>query len=264
MNRSRIREIIFETDTKAGKVFDIVLLVCIGISVLAVLLESVATIAERHGRLLRFLEWNFTILFTLEYAMRLYCVEKPVKYARSFFGIVDLLSILPTYLSVFIVGSQSLLVIRGLRLLRIFRVLKFARHVSEASVLMSALKASRPKITVFLGAVFTITIICGTAMYMVEGGRNGFRNIPESIYWAIVTTTTVGYGDLVPQTVLGKIIASAMMIMGYSILAVPTGIVSVELAHASRLSVGKKLCPSCSSEGHDIDALYCRFCGSHL
>ncbi len=264
MTKQRLREIIFEADTPMGKAFDVGLLAAIAVSVAAVLLESIPSVREQYGWWLRLLEWNFTLVFSVEYALRVYCVDKPVKYIKSFYGLVDLLSILPTYLSLLVAGSQSLLVIRGLRLLRIFRVLKFARHASEAHVLMAALRASRPKITVFLGSVLTLVIIFGTLMYLAEGDQAGFDTIPGSIYWAIVTTTTVGYGDIVPHSVLGKVIASCMMIMGYAIIAVPTGIVSVELAHASKLQVSTRACKSCSREGHDMDSLFCRFCGSEL
>jgi voltage-gated potassium channel len=264
MNKAKLREIIFEADTPLGKFFDVGLLLAILVSVIAVLLESVASIREQYGFWLRLLEWNFTLVFTIEYLLRIYCVEKPRKYIKSFFGIVDLLSILPTYLSLVLVGSQSLLVIRGLRLLRVFRIFKFVRHASEAKVLMAAMRASGAKITVFLGSVVTIVIICGTVIYLIEGEYSGFDNIPNSIYWAIVTVTTVGYGDIVPHTILGKCIASVMMVMGYAIIAVPTGIVSVELANASRLHISTRICSSCSKEGHDADSMFCRYCGTKL
>jgi len=254
--KARLHEIIFEADTPAGKAFDIVLLVLIVLSVIAVMLESVASVRQQYGLWLRTFEWMVTILFTIEYVLRLYCVGKPLQYARSFFGIVDLLSILPTYLSLVIPGAQSFMVIRALRLLRVFRVLKLAHFVGEASELTAALRASARKIIVFLGAVLTLVVIVGSLMYVIEGEAHGFTNIPVSIYWAIVTMTTVGYGDIAPQTPLGKILASAIMIMGYGIIAVPTGIVSVELAGVAK---GKKIstqaCPECGAGDHASDAV---------
>ncbi len=262
--RSRLHEIIFEADTPAGKAFDVALLVLIILSVVAVMLESTSTIAARYGPWLRTFEWVVTILFTIEYLLRLYSVGNPLRYARSFFGIVDLLAILPTYLSIFIPGAQTLLVIRALRLLRVFRVLKLAQFVGEASELRAALRASARKIIVFLGAVLTIVVIVGSMMYLIEGEANGFTSIPVSIYWAIVTMTTVGYGDIAPQTALGKILASAIMIMGYGIIAVPTGIVSVELAGVTRKKISTQACPQCGAEGHDADAVHCKYCGDKL
>ena len=262
--QNTIHEIIFEADTPAGKAFDVALLVLIILSVVAVMLESTKTIEVRYGDLLRTFEWIVTIIFTIEYVLRLYCVGKPARYARSFFGIVDLLAILPTYLSVIIPGAQSLLVIRALRLLRVFRVLKLAHFVGEASELRAALQASARKIIVFLGAVLTIVVIVGSLMYLIEGEENGFTSIPVSIYWAIVTMTTVGYGDIAPQTPLGKILASAIMIMGYGIIAVPTGIVSVELAGVTRRRITTQACPECGAGGHDGDAVHCKYCGGKI
>jgi voltage-gated potassium channel len=262
--RERIHEIIFGADTPAGKAFDVSLMALIIASVLAVILESVASIREDFGPWLRAFEWFVTVVFTAEYVLRLYCVDKRRRYARSFFGIVDLLAILPTYLSLIFPGVQSLLVIRALRLLRVFRVLKLAHFVGEAAQLWAALRASARKIVVFLGTVLTIVVIVGSAMYLVEGEESGFTNIPVSIYWAIVTMTTVGYGDIAPQTPLGKILASVIMIMGYGIIAVPTGIVTVELAGAARLSLTGKACPGCGAQGHGRDAKHCKFCGAEL
>jgi voltage-gated potassium channel len=263
--RDRLHEIIFGADTPAGKAFDVVLLILIIASVLAVVLESVSRIHHEYGPWLRAFEWAVTIAFTIEYLLRLYCVDKPWRYARSFYGIVDLLAIVPTYLSLFLPGAQSLLVIRGLRLLRVFRVLKLVHFVGEASELMTALRASTRKIIVFLGAVLTIVVIVGSAMYLIEGAEHGFENIPVSIYWAIVTMTTVGYGDMAPQTALGKTLASMIMILGYGIIAVPTGIVSVELAGVTRKkAVTGRACPGCGGHGHDSDADYCKFCGTEL
>ena len=262
--RERIHEIIFEADTPAGKAFDVALLVFIILSVVAVMLESTSTVAAQYGRELSAFEWLVTILFTIEYLLRLYSVRRPARYARSFFGIVDLLAILPTYLSLIIPGAQSLLVIRALRLLRVFRVLKLAQFVGEASELTAALRGSARKIIVFLGAVLTIVIIVGSMMYLIEGEANGFASIPTSIYWAIVTMTTVGYGDIAPQTPLGKILASALMILGYGIIAVPTGIVTVEIAGTLRHSTRTEACMECGGEDHASDAVFCKYCGSKL
>jgi voltage-gated potassium channel len=262
--RQRLHEIIFEAETPEGKAFDVALLVCIVASVVVVLLDSVASIRARYGTVLRGLEWTFTILFTVEYVLRLATVGKPLRYALSFFGIVDLLAVVPTYLSVFFAGAQSLIVIRALRLLRIFRVLKLAHFVGEARMLRAALHASLRKITVFLGTVLTIVLIVGALMYLIEGEESGFGNIPQSMYWAVVTLTTVGYGDIAPQTVIGKALASVVMIMGYGIIAVPTGIVTVELAHARRAPISTEACPECGSGGHDADADYCKYCGGRL
>jgi len=262
--RERLHEIIFEAETPAGKAFDVALLVCIVASVATVLLESVASIRAQYGTLLRALEWGFTILFTVEYVLRLICVRRPLRYALSFFGLVDLLAIVPTYLSVFVAGAQSLIVIRALRLLRIFRVLKLAHFVGEASMLRDALRASMRKITVFLGTVLTVVLIVGSLMYLVEGEASGFTSIPQSMYWAIVTLTTVGYGDIAPQTVVGKLLASVVMILGYGIIAVPTGIVTVELAHARRAPITTEACRDCGKGGHDSNADFCKFCGARL
>ena len=262
--RERIHEIIFEAETPAGKAFDIALLILIVISIAAVFLESVAEIRNRYGPLLRTVEWVVTILFTIEYILRLYCVRKPWRYALSFYGIVDLLAVLPSYLSFFIAGSQSLLVFRALRLLRVFRVLKLAHFVGEARLLRAALHASSRKIIVFLGAVLIIVVIVGALMYLIEGAQNGFTSIPQSVYWTIVTMTTVGYGDIAPQTVLGKLLASAVMILGYGLIAVPTGIVTVEIASSYKTSTRTHACQECGAEGHASDAAYCKYCGAEL
>jgi voltage-gated potassium channel len=262
--RARLHEIIFEADTPAGRTFDLVLMGLIIVSVIAVALESVSAIRSQYGPWLRGFEWFITVLFTIEYLLRLYSVGRPVRYARSFFGVVDLLAILPTYISVLVPGAQSLLAIRALRLLRVFRVLKLAHFVGEARELVAALRASARKIIVFLGAVLTIVIVVGALMYLIEGEANGFTSIPESIYWAIVTLTTVGYGDIAPHTPLGKLLASAIMILGYGILAVPTGIVTVELAGVYRRTLSTQACPECAAEGHDSDARHCKYCGAKL
>jgi voltage-gated potassium channel len=256
---------IFEADTPSGKFFDIALIVCILLSVLVVMLDSVASINQQYGELLYSLEWFFTILFTVEYLLRLSCVVRPSAYAGSFFGVVDLLAVLPTYLSVLLPGTRYLLVIRLLRVLRVFRVLKIVRFVSEASQLRKALFASSRKIFVFLFAVMTIVVILGSLMYVIEGEEHGFTSIPKSVYWAIVTLTTVGYGDLSPQTGLGQSLAAVIMILGYSIIAVPTGIVSVEMAQVQGLGqLTTQSCPHCTREGHAPDAKFCKHCGSAL
>ncbi len=262
--RSRMHEIIFEADTPEGKAFDVVLIWSIILSVTAVTLESVAIIRDQYGPALQAVEWFFTVLFSLEYILRLTCVRRPLRYARSFFGVVDLLAIVPTYISLLIPGSQYLLAVRILRLLRIFRVLKLTKYLSEARVINAALLASRRKISVFLFAMFTIMVIIGAVMYVVEGDEHGFTDIPTSVYWAIVTMTTVGYGDISPGTPLGKALASVVMIIGYSILAVPTGIVTVEISEAARRRISTQACPSCGRDGHDFDAVHCKYCGAPI
>jgi voltage-gated potassium channel len=263
--RHQLHETIFEADTAAGKAFDVALIVAIMLSVLVIMLESVAAYRQEYGTALRVLEWVFTGLFTLEYLLRLYSVGRPLSYARSFFGIDDLVSVLPTYLSLFFVGAQSLLVIRAIRLLRIFRVLKLAHYLGEADVLRQALFASRPKITVFLIAVLNIACIMGALMYLIEGEASGFNNIPVSMYWAIVTMTTVGFGDIAPKTPQGQFLAAILMLMGYGIIAVPTGIVGAEIAKAGRAKpVSNQACPACGAEGHDADAAHCKYCGARL
>lgn len=262
--RSRLHEIIFEADTPAGKLFDIVLIATILASIVAVMLESVTVVREQYGDALRIAEWVFTALFTLEYALRIFTVNSRRRYVVSFYGLVDLAATLPTYVSVLLPGSQALLVIRALRLLRIFRVLKLGRYVGEAQLLSRALRASRPKIIVFLFTVLTLVLIVGTLMYLIEGSESGFTSIPTSIYWAVVTMTTVGYGDITPRTVPGQILATVVMIIGYGIIAVPTGIVSVEIARATQHHVSTQACPACSREGHDVDAVHCKYCGARL
>lgn len=262
--RQRLHEIIFEADTPGGKLFDLLLIVSILLSVLIVMLDSVAGIHARHGELFYLFEWFFTLLFTVEYILRLSCIGRPSAYAVSFFGLVDLLSIVPTYLSLLLPGSQYLISIRILRILRVFRVLKLAQYVGEADHLLRALRASRRKITVFLFAVVSLVVTFGSLIYLVEGEKAGFTNLFEAYYYAIVTLSTVGYGDLTPVTPVGKFISSLLMILGYGIIAVPTGIVSVELAHARHLEISTQACPECASEGHDPDAAYCKHCGARL
>ena len=263
--RARLHEVIFESDTRAGRYFDLTLTWLILLSVATVVLESIREVRAQYGALLYVLEWVFTLLFTVEYGLRLLSVRRPLRYATSFFGIVDLLAIVPTYLSVFVPGSHYLLVIRILRLLRVFRLLKLSEYVIEADILKRALRASRRKISVFISAVVLLVVIIGSLMYVIEGEANGFTSIPRSIYWAIVTMTTVGYGDLSPRTPLGQMVASVVMIIGYGIIAVPTGIVSVELAQVARdKRVSGQACPSCAAEGHDADAICCKYCGEQL
>jgi voltage-gated potassium channel len=263
--RQRLYEIIFEADTRAGRLFDFVLLGSILISVFAVILESVTAIRAQYASWLVGIEWFFTILFTLEYIARLYTVERKRVYATSFLGIVDLLSILPTYLALFFTGAQSLMVIRSIRLLRIFRILKLPRFIGESQSLVSALKSSRHKIIVFLLTVITTVIIMGTIMYLVEGPENGYSSIPRSIYWSVVTMTTVGYGDISPRTDLGQFLASMLMIMGYGVIAVPTGIVSAEMISLkSREKLSTQVCPNCLKDGHDNDAVFCKYCSAKL
>ena len=261
--RAKLYEIIFEADTPAGKWFDIVLLWAILLSVLVVFLESIAKLRVSYGLIFYYLEWFFTVLFTVEYALRIFSTRRPLRYVFSFFGVIDVLAILPTYLSLVIVGSQYFLVIRILRLLRVFRILKLTHMMRQASILRRALIASRGKIAVFLFAVLSLIVIIGAVMYVIEGPENGFSSIPFSMYWAIVTMTTVGYGDVSPQTPLGQIFASLVMITGYAIIAVPTGIVSVEMADAARRT-SAQVCPECLREGHDADAKFCKFCGSSM
>jgi len=262
--RAKLHEIIFEADTPAGKAFDVGLIVCIVLSTLCVMLDSMRELRTAYGATLNRLEWGFTLLFTAEYLVRLVAVRRPLKYATSFYGIVDLLSILPTYLSLWAANTHYLLVIRLLRILRIFRVLKLTTYVGEARLLTQAIQASRRKIGVFFFAILTLVVILGSIMYVVEGESNGYTSIPRSIYWAIVTLTTVGYGDISPKTDLGQFISSLVMILGYAIIAVPTGIVTVEMANAFRHASNTQACPSCAAEGHDNDAVYCKYCGSRL
>lgn len=266
--RTILHEVIFEADTPMGKGFDVVLIISILASVAAVMLDSMGAVRLHYGRLLLLIEWFFTLLFTVEYVLRLLCVRRPLKYAVSFYGVVDLLAIIPTYLSLFLPGSQYLLVIRILRILRIFRILKLVSYLGEARLLMQALRASGRKVSVFLFTVLTLVVVFGSLMYVIEDAASGFTSIPRSIYWAIVTLTTVGYGDISPQTSLGQGLASLVMILGYSIIAVPTGIVTVEMSQtfgrqASR-HVSTQACPECSAEGHDADARHCKFCGAVL
>lgn len=262
--RQKLYDIIFEADTPAGKFFDLALMATIVISIVAVLLESVSDIRNVFGRELRVVEFALTALFTIEYILRLLCVPRPIKYMTSFLGIVDLIALLPTFLGFYFEGSQSLLVLRSIRLLRVFRILKLGRFLGEAHELYDALKASAPKITVFLGAVVTVVLIMGATMYLVEGEENGFTSIPRSMYWAVVTMTTVGYGDIAPVTALGQALAALLMIMGYGVIAVPTGIVSAQLSQKAAKDISNRTCEHCFSEDHDSAAVFCKDCGARL
>lgn len=267
--REKLHEVIFEADTKAGKRFDVILLIAILASVIIVILESVPAYQDKYGSLFIALEWIFTLFFTVEYILRLYSVLRPIKYATSFFGIIDLLSILPTFLSLIFAGTHSLMIVRGLRLLRVFRIFKLANFLVQGQIIVTALKASRAKISVFVIFILIMVSIFGSVMYLVEGSQNPqFDSIPRSIYWAIVTLTTVGYGDISPQTSFGQLIAAIIMISGYAIIAVPTGIVTAEVMEATNKKVNNKLttqsCRFCSQEGHDKDAVYCKYCGEKL
>ncbi|MGE4519745.1 MAG: ion transporter [Desulfobacteraceae bacterium] len=264
LSRNRLHEIIFEADTKAGKIFDIILIISITASVLVVMADSVASLNSSFGNYFYAAEWFFTILFTAEYFLRIISVKKPLKYCFSFFGIIDLLAVIPTYISILIPASRYLLVIRILRVLRIFRVLKLAKYLGEAKILREALAASGRKITVFISTVMTLVVIFGSLMYLVEGPANGFTSIPMSIYWSIVTMTTVGYGDISPGTPQGQALASFIMILGYGIIAVPTGIVTAELTWKKSREITTQACPECMAEGHDKDALYCKYCSAKL
>lgn len=263
--KTRLYKIIFEADTPLGKRFDIFLIILILLSVALVMIESDSTILPKADKWLSIAEWIVTGIFTAEYILRIWIVDKPRKYIFSFFGIIDLLSILPTYLGMFIGGAQMFLVVRSLRLIRVFRVLKLTRYVKEASALWSALATARNKIGVFLFVVLILVTILGTVMYLIENPYNeGFRSIPQSIYWAIVTLTTVGYGDIAPVTVFGKFVAGCIMIIGYSIIAVPTGLVTSELARDNRKPTNTRVCSSCLEEGHEQESCFCKHCGNQL
>jgi len=262
--REKLHEVIFEADTPSGKRFDVILIIAIITSVIAVMLDSVESIRLVYGDVLNFIEWTFTIVFSFEYILRLLSVRRPRLYAVSVLGIIDLISILPSYIALYYAGAETFLVFRVLRVLRIFRVFKLAEYLGEANTLMVALKASQKKITIFLYSVFIFVVVFGSVMYLVEGAENGFTSIPRSVYWAIITLTTVGYGDIVPQTDIGQMIAAAVMILGYAIIAVPTGIYTAELARAFTKGVSNVSCQNCGEEGHDVDAVYCKYCGAEL
>lgn len=264
--RRKIYDVIFGTETRAGRTFDIILLWFIILSVTAVVLESVRPLREAYHTQFTTVEWVFTLAFTLEYFLRIYASPQPFRYMTSFFGVIDLLAILPTYLGLLFDTPTFLLTIRALRLLRMFRVFKLARYIKEAAILVKALQMSKHKIVVFFGVVLTLVLILGSLLYLVEGEENGFTSIPQSVYWAIVTITTVGYGDIAPATVLGKIIASVAMLTGYSIIAVPTGIITVEIGKAVRNDrrANFRSCLECGRDDHDADAVFCKVCGKKL
>lgn len=264
--KSKLHEIIYEADTPAGKAFDVILLIFIVLSIIIVMLESVKSINAEYFEIFYITEWVITIIFTIEYILRIISINNPRKYIFSFYGIIDLVSTIPTYLTLFLGGYNVLLAVRALRLLRVFRILKITRYLGEADKLATALRHSRPKIFVFLFAVFIITIIAGTVMHIVEGEAGGFDNIPLSIYWCIVTLTTVGFGDIAPITPLGRFIASFIMITGYGIIAVPTGIVSAEYSKAGekKPTVNTQVCPHCNEDKHLDKAQFCHNCGNLL
>ena len=261
--KQRLHEIIYEADTRAGKLFDVILLIAILASILFVMLESIQSIDKAYGSYLDIAEWVITILFSLEYVLRIITVKIPWKYIFSFYGIIDLLSTIPKYVSLILIDSHNLAVLRALRLLRIFRILKITRYIGASNRLLIALKSSRAKISVFLLFVFILCIILGTIMYMIEGAENGFTSIPRSVYWAIVTLTTVGYGDIAPVTALGQLIASAIMILGYAIIAIPTGIVGSEMMNAN-IHTNTQSCPNCMRDSHQDGAIFCYHCGDKL
>lgn len=266
--RDRMHEIIFEADTRAGKLFDVALLIVISLSVLVVMLDSIEAYHLKYANLFDKLEWGFTIYFTIEYLARLYVVDRPLGYARSFFGIIDLLALLPSYLAFFFTGgTQYFAVIRVLRLLRIFRVFKLGHFLKEGNYIVNSLRASMAKITVFLTFVLLLVTVIGSVMHIVEGATNeGFSSIPKSIYWAVVTLTTVGYGDITPQTSTGQFLSAIVMMLGYAIIAVPTGIVTQEFLRKDKDGhlVNTAVCKNCSAEGHELDAEYCKYCGYRL
>lgn len=265
LDRAKVHEVIFEADTREGKLFDVILMIAIVISVAVVMLDSIALYREQYHHIFLLMEYFFTAIFTLEYILRIYSIKKPVNYIFSFFGIIDLLSVLPTYLMVLVPGAQSLLIIRIFRLLRVFRVLKLTRYHHASYYLIRSLQVSRHKIFVFLATVFIIVVIVGAMMHLVEGPESGFVDIPTSIYWAVVTMTTVGYGDIAPVTGLGQFLASMLMIVGYAIIAVPTGIITVGMAKEQRTNFDNTICcPNCAREGHEERAAYCKFCGHKL
>ncbi len=263
--RERVRVVIFEAETPAGAVFDVALIVAILLSVAAVMLDTVPSVHARYGAVLYVVEWAFTAFFLIEYLVRLWCIREPRAYALSFFGLVDLACILPSFIGLFWPGAQNLLVIRILRVLRVFRVLRMVQYVSEANLLLDALRASARKIIVFVSTVLTLVVIFGSLMYLIEGSANeGFSSIPRSVYWAVTTLSTVGYGDITPITPIGKTMATIVMVLGYGIIAVPTGIITLEMNEAHRRAANTRTCAECSAEGHSQEATFCWRCGAHL
>jgi len=262
--KRELHEIIYEADTPNGKLFDLILLITILASIVLVMLESIDSINDSYGTFLNISEWIITGLFTLEYILRIIAIEKPLKYIFSFYGIIDLLSTIPKYLSLIFIGSHHFAALRALRLLRVFRILKLTRYIGASNKLLIALKASRAKIGVFLFFIIILCVILGAIMYMIEGADNGFTSIPKSIYWAVVTMTTVGYGDIAPQTPFGQFIASIIMILGYAIIAIPTGIVSSEISKTDSIDTNTQSCPNCGIDGHKDGAEFCYSCGTKL
>lgn len=265
--RHTLYQVIYQAHTPAGRGFDIALILCILASVLTIVLDSVSDISQQYGEQLFLAEWIFTLLFTVEYILRILCIHRPIKYITSFYGFIDLLAIAPSYISLFIPGSHYLQVIRILRVLRIFRVLKLVRFINQSNLLINALLASRLKITIFLFTISTLLVVFGSAMYLIEGPENGFTNIPVGIYWAVVTLTTVGFGDITPKTDLGRAVSAVVMVIGYAIIAVPTGIFTAELSQEMRkqnVRLDRRICPRCRKTGHEADANYCRICGMEL
>lgn len=262
--RERLFTIIFRADTPAGQWFDIALIVAIVISVSVVLMATVGELDAKFGRVFYAVEWFFTLLFTIEYGLRLYCVKSPARYAKSFYGVVDLLSVLPTYLGLILTGTAPMLVIRVLRILRLFRIMHMDRYVSDANIMLEVLAASWRKTLVFVYTVLTLVVLFATLMYFIERDGGTFTSIPQSMYWAIVTLTTVGYGDIIPATPLGKAIASLIMITGYGIIAVPMGIFFSEFTQANKRRTRGRACPSCKARGHEPDAAFCNACGTQL
>ena len=260
--KDKLHTIIFGSETPAGKAFDVTLIIFILISIFAVIIESIPAVREKHGQLFLYLELFLTGIFFIEYLLRLYCVKRPLSYALSFFGLVDFFSITPIFLVMFVPGAQTLMILRAFRLIRVFRIFKLGIYFNEGSVIVDALRSSRYKISVFFFSIIILVTIAGTVMYMVESPESGFTDIPTSIYWAVVTMTTVGYGDIAPATALGKTFASLLMISGYAIIAVPTGIVTAELSKQKTLN--NNACLVCGQEGHDLNAIYCKHCGSKL
>lgn len=260
--KDKLHTIIFESETPAGKAFDVSLIALILISIFAVIIESVPAVREKYGQFFLYLELLLTGIFFIEYLLRLYSVKRPLSYAFSFFGLVDFFSIIPIFLVMTLPGTQSLMILRALRLLRVFRIFKLGIYFNEGSIILDALRSSRYKISVFIFSIIILVTVAGAVMYMVESPESGFTDIPTSIYWAIVTMTTVGYGDIAPATALGKTLASLLMISGYAIIAVPTGIVTAELSKHNHVT--NNACPVCGQEGHDINAVYCKHCGSKL
>lgn len=263
-DKDTLYTVIFGTETPAGRRFDIILIVVILLSISVLFIDSIAQVRAQYGVMLYWFEWGFTGLFTLEYGVRIYCAKNRLGYMRSFYGIIDILAVLPTYLAVFLPGASLLLMIRLLRVMRIFRILKLVRYADEEQILWRSLKQSRRKIIVFFSSLFILVTLFGSLLYAIEGPEYGFTSIPVSIYWAVVTITTVGFGDITPQTPLGQAIASITMLLGYAIIAVPTGIITAQLGREMYLHRDRRHCPQCDKSGHEVDADFCKYCGGEL